>query len=159
MIVWCLAKQSFNVATRYRFPKGKSRNWRLNPHIVNLPFKTNWRGGIGEGPKTESLIFLFFSLEYLNCWQTGCGSKRHKTFIGDGWKRKSCIPGFEYVTSGDGLGYWGKETHCYCECAKEIVLLLGLSFFLFNCLFILRRYICWRSSDMPSNFNFLESLL
>ena len=83
--------------------------------IVKLLLKAN--GGRAE---PESLIYLFCSLECLNCWGVGCGGVRHKVLFRAIWKHIFLIPGFENVSPGDGTD-WLKETHCVSwELTKKI---------------------------------------
>ena len=70
--------------------------------------------GIGdEGGMAESgrLIFLFCSLECLNCWQLCDGVVKHKVLFRAGWKHTFRIPGSDNVNPGDGAD-WVKVTQC-----------------------------------------------
>ena len=52
------------------------------------------------GEEAESLIFLFCSLECLNCWWAGGGGLSHKVLFRADWKHIFRIPGFENVSWG-----------------------------------------------------------
>ena len=57
----------------YRSLEGEISNRLFNSNIVSLVWKTNEQRGRAEA---ERLIFLFCSLECLNCWQVGGGGVR-----------------------------------------------------------------------------------
>ena len=80
--------------------------------IANLLLKTNGdtRGGGGMA-ESGSLIFLFCSLECLNCWQLCDGVVKHKVLFRAGWKHTFRIPGSDNVSPGDGAD-WVKVTQC-----------------------------------------------
>ena len=57
----------------YRSLEGEISNRLFNSNIVSLVWKTNEQRGRAEA---ERLIFLFCSLECLNCWRVGGGGVR-----------------------------------------------------------------------------------
>ena len=71
-------------------------------------WRWGWRGERRGSTEAESLVFLFCSLECLNCWRVGGGRVRHKVLLRGDRKNIYRIPGFENVSPGDGI-----------DCVKE----------------------------------------